>query len=456
MRSKLFRVAGLFLSVTLYLCAANPEFVAQSTASILAGAFVSGILLTFTPCVLPMIPIISSIIAGEGEGITKTKAFFLSLSYVLGTAVTYAAMGAVAGATGEQLQAYFQNVWVIGVMALIFVAMALSMFGLYTIQLPAFIQSRINAGSQGIKGGNIVMVFVLGAISALILGACVSPILISFLSVAIATSDPLLGALTMFALALGMGVLLIVVGLGAGHLLPKAGAWMDMVKYFFGTVLLGVAIWIFSTLGLVPELLLWGIYLVIIAVYLGATQSLPESVSGWKVFAKGVGTVLLIWGVMLLIGASYGQQDIFHPLPKQQVIQSTTPPKSAAEDGIPFETVGSLEELAAKRQQAIREKKPMVIFFYTDWCPVCKKLKATTLIDPRVQEILNKHYVALKVNMTDLNDKKSQAIRKKFKIYGPPSFVFFDREGNELKDENFYGYQEPEAFFDILDLIAEE
>jgi thiol:disulfide interchange protein DsbD len=453
---KPIKMMMLFVLMPLVLLAADMQPLDQTTWSILAGAFLSGVLLTFTPCVLPMIPIISSIIAGQGEGITKTRAVILSLSYVLGTAVTYAAMGALAGATGEQLQAYFQNVWVIGAMSLIFVAMALSMFGLYTIQLPSFIQSRINASSQGIPGGNVAMVFVLGAISALILGACVSPILISFLSVAIATSDPLLGGLTMFFLALGMGVPLVIVGLGAGHLLPKAGGWMDLVKYFFGTVLLGVAIWIFSTLGLVPELLLWGIYLVIIAVYLNATQTLPETANGWYKLAKGIGTVLLVWGIMMLVGAVYNESDPFHPLPKPSAVVTTSGTDTVEKEGIPFELVGSLEELEARRKQAIKEKKLMIVFFYTDWCPVCKKLKATTLIDPKVRQMLKKHFIALKVNMTDLNDHKSQAIRKKFKIYGPPSFVFFDRNGKELKEENFYGFQEPEAFYDILDLMAED
>jgi thiol:disulfide interchange protein DsbD len=258
------------------------EGAVQSTMSIGLGAFISGVLLTFTPCVLPMVPIVSSIIAGQGVDVTKTKAVMLSVSYVLGTAATYATMGALAGATGEQLQSYFQNVWAITAISIVFVLMALSMFGLFTIQLPSFIQSKLNAETQGIKGGNIGMVFILGMISALILGACVSPVLISFLSVAISTSDTTLGALTMFFLALGMGVPLILLGFGAGYLVPKAGEWMDKVKYFFGVLLLGVAIEIFSTLELVNTLFLWGVYAVGISVYLGATQRLSLKSNGWE------------------------------------------------------------------------------------------------------------------------------------------------------------------------------
>ncbi len=309
------------------------EGAVQSTMSIVLGAFISGILLTFTPCVLPMVPIVSSIIAGQGVDVTKTKAVMLSVSYVLGTAVTYAIMGALAGATGEQLQSYFQNVWAITVISIVFVLMALSMFGLFTIQLPSFIQSKLNAETQGIKGGNIGMVFILGMISALILGACVSPVLISFLSVAISTSDTTLGALTMFFLALGMGVPLILLGFGAGYLVPKAGEWMDKVKYFFGVLLLGVAIEIFSTLELVNTLLLWGVYAVGISVYLGATQRLSLKSKGWEKLQKAFATVLLIWGTILLVGAGYGEKNIYHPLPKTSItfVQGETKEKLSGE-----------------------------------------------------------------------------------------------------------------------------
>ncbi len=284
--------------------------VTQGMLTIVLGAFVSGILLTFTPCVLPMVPIVSSIIAGQGEDVTKKKAVMLAVAYVMGTAVTYAIMGALAGATGEQLQSYFQNIWAIGAMTIVFVFMALSMFGLFIIELPSFIQSRINAESQGMKGGSFIPVFLLGMVSALILGACVSPVLISFLSVAISTSDATLGALTMFALALGMGVPLVLLGFGAGFLVPKAGMWMDKVKYFFGVLLLGVAIEIFSTLEIVNTLLLWGAYAVGVAVYMGATQALSVESNGWQKLQKAVGTVILIWGTIMMIGAGYGETDV--------------------------------------------------------------------------------------------------------------------------------------------------
>lgn len=397
---------------------------AQSIFGILFGAFISGLLLTFTPCVLPMVPIVSSIIAGQGKEVTKTKAVMPAVSYVLGTAVTYALMGALAGATGEQLQAYFQNVWAIGAITMVFVLMALSMFGLFTIQLPSFIQSKLNAQSQGIKGGNMGMVFLLGMISALILGACVSPVLISFLSVAIATNDATLGALTMFFLALGMGVPLILLGFGAGYLVPKAGMWMDKVKYFFGALLLAVAIQIFSTLELVNTLFLWGVYTVSISIYLGATQRLSLKSNGWQKLQKAVATVLLIWGTVLLPGAGYGQNDIYHPLPSSTVNVAGADGTVKLSGALPFEEMASLTAYEIKRRQAMDEGKTMVIFFHTDTCPVCQHLRDTTFKDARVQQKLKDDYVAVSVNISNTSDKKIVELKKKFQVFGLRDLCF--------------------------------
>ncbi|MCO4845581.1 MAG: protein-disulfide reductase DsbD [Sulfurovum sp.] len=447
-------VALLFLVSSTLLLAADTG-VTQSTVGIVLGAFVSGILLTFTPCVLPMVPIVSSIIAGQGEDVTKTKAVMLAVAYVLGTAVTYAIMGALAGATGEQLQSYFQNVWAIGAISIVFVLMALSMFGLFTIQLPSFIQSRLNAESQGIKGGNMGMVFLLGMISALILGACVSPVLISFLSVAISTSDATLGALTMFSLALGMGVPLVLLGFGAGYLVPKAGMWMDKVKYFFGVLLLGVAIMIFSTLELVNTLLLWGVYAVGISIYLGVTQRLSLKSNGWEKLQKAFATVLLIWGTILMVGAGYGEQDIYHPLSKSSVTYVEKGNTEIMLSGeMPFEEIANITAYDIKRRQAMDEGKTMIMFFHTDTCPVCKHLRDTTFKDKRVQEKLKKEYIAVSVNMTDKSDIKIEELKVMFQVFGPPGFVFIGSDGKEMKDDKFYGYQEPDEFYDTLDLIA--
>jgi len=443
----------ILLSTTLLFAG---DTVAQGTVGIMLGAFVSGVLLTFTPCVLPMVPIVSSIIAGQGEDVTKTKAVMLAVAYVMGTAATYAIMGALAGATGEQLQSYFQNVWAIGAMTIVFVLMALSMFGLFTIQLPSFIQSKLNAESQGMKGGSFIPVFLLGMVSALILGACVSPVLISFLSVAISTSDATLGALTMFALALGMGVPLILLGLGAGYLVPKAGMWMDKVKYFFGVLLLGVAIEIFSNLELINPLFLWGAYAVGIAIYLGATQRLSLKANGWQTLQKAFATVLLIWGTILLLGAGYGESNIWKPLPEMTVnVVGGGESKNKLSGEMPFEELNGLTAYEIKRRQAMDEGKTMIIFFHTDTCPVCKHLRETTFKDPRVQKILKDKYIATSVNMSDKSDEKIEVLKKKFQVFGPPGFVFINADGEVLEDEKFYGYQEPSEFYDTLDLIAE-
>ena len=443
----------ILLSTTLLFAG---DTVAQGTVGIMLGAFVSGVLLTFTPCVLPMVPIVSSIIAGQGEDVTKTKAVMLAVAYVMGTAATYAIMGALAGATGEQLQSYFQNVWAIGAMTIVFVLMALSMFGLFTIQLPSFIQSKLNAESQGMKGGSFIPVFLLGMVSALILGACVSPVLISFLSVAISTSDATLGALTMFALALGMGVPLILLGLGAGYLVPKAGMWMDKVKYFFGVLLLGVAIEIFSNLELINPLFLWGAYAVGIAIYLGATQRLSLKANGWQTLQKAFASVLLIWGTILLLGAGYGESNIWKPLPEMTVnVVGGGESKNKLSGEMPFEELNGLTAYEIKRRQAMDEGKTMIIFFHTDTCPVCKHLRETTFKDPRVQKILKDKYIATSVNMSDKSDEKIEVLKKKFQVFGPPGFVFINADGEVLEDEKFYGYQEPSEFYDTLDLIAE-
>ena len=421
------------------------------------GSFIAGLLLTFTPCVLPMVPILSSIIVGQGEEISTKKAVMFSLSYVLGTALTYTLMGALAGATGEQLQAYFQNVWVIGSMSFVFLFMALSMFGLFTIQLPSFLQSKLNAQSDGIKGGSLPMVFLLGMISALILGACVSPVLISFLGVAIAKGDALLGALMMFSMALGMGVPLILLGFGAGKLLPKAGMWMENIKYIFGVLLMAVAIQLFSTLNLISELLLWGVATVVLSIFMGAFESLKEGNTFQRLF-KAIGVLLLIWGSILLVGAAKGNSSLSEPLKDTPIYIANNNQTASAviKNNFPFTSIHNMQELAIKQKEAISKKRPLIIYFYTDYCSVCQKLKATTFKNTKVQKMLNRNYVAISLNMTDKYDNSMEEVKKHFKIFGTPAFVFFDTEGDEMEDEKFYGYQDAEEFYDTLDLMTEE
>jgi len=439
----------LFGTSLLFAASVEPT---QGTVGLMVGSFVAGLLLTFTPCVLPMVPILSSIIVGQGENISIHKSVMLSLSYVFGTAVTYAIMGILAGATGEQLQSYFQNVWALGGMSLIFVFMALSMFGLFTIQLPSFIQSRLNASSSGIKGGSLPMVFVLGMISALILGACVSPVLISFLGVAISKSDAVLGGLMMFSMAMGMGVPLILLGFGAGKFLPKAGMWMNNIKYLFGVLLLGVAIHLFESLSLVSPLILWGVYLIGIGIFLGALDCV-ESKDKLAKLAKASGFVMLVWGTLLLVGAAYDVHSLLKPLTKTSMTYMQS--KTVAKSNKVFINIHNMQELNAKLLEAKDEELNVIIYFYRSTCPVCKHLDETTWKDAAVKNILSQKYMALKVNMTDKSDEEINEIKKHFNIFGPPGFVFFNTQGKELKDETFYGYEEPEEMFDTLDLMLE-
>jgi len=452
MKKKITLLPLLFLAMPILAYADNLQ--TQTLFGLLLGSFGAGLLLTFTPCVLPMIPILSSIIAGQGEKVTKKNGFFLSLAYVLGTALTYTIMGIIAGATGEQLQSYFQNVWAISILSFIFFFMALSMFGFFNLQMPSFIQTKLENETRQIKGGTFFAVFLLGLLSALILGACVSPILISFLGIAIAQADPILGAEMMFALALGMGVPLLAVGLGAGYLLPKAGSWMEYVKYFFGILLLGVAVSIFSELDLFSVLYLWGIYFIIIGAFIYPLQVQDEQHTLWQKFLKSMAILALIWGTIYLVGASMGHDDLFAPL-KNSTVQSasTTQNNSINQQKRPlFTEVPNLEALDKKIAEAKRSEKPIFIYFHSKYCKVCKKLDETTFKDPRIINILSNSYISLLVDLSDKTNEETTAIKEKYNIFGYPSFLIIDSDGKPLSDFIHYGYESPQELFDLLDL----
>ena len=413
-----------------------------------AGAFATGLLLTFTPCVLPMIPIVSGIIVGQADTqITKVRGGALSATYVLGTAVTYTAIGAVAGATGDQLQAYFQNPWALGVLAAVFVAMALSMFGLYPLQMPSFIQSRLHARTQRLRGGTLTGVFLLGLASALIVGACVSPLLISVLSVAIVSKDPLLGGAIMFTMALGMGVILIAVGLGAGILLPKAGSWMERVRHVFGVGLLAVAIYLLGFIPQIPVLLLWGAFFIVVAVYLGATQTLPSGCSGWRYLWKGVGTFLLIWGVLALIGGLTGSRELLRPLPSTLGLDPIPGSAAVSLESTPlFERINTVKALDERLESARRLGRPVLIDYYADWCVDCLRMESSTFADPRVRQALIDRFVLLQLDVTDAFSPDTAALKRRFGVYGPPATLFLAPTGVERRELRFYGYRSADAF----------
>ncbi|BAV34986.1 thiol:disulfide interchange protein [Sulfuricaulis limicola] len=426
----------------------------------LLGAFGAGLLLTFTPCVLPMVPILSGIIVGaEGTHVTKLRGGLLSYSYVLGTALTYTVAGAVAGATGAQLQAYFQTPWAIGSFAVILVLLALSMFGFYQLQVPSSIQSllhhhssRVHQQAKGWFGGELIGAFILGLVSALIIGACVSPVLVSVLGGAILAQDPVLGGAIMFALAHGQGAILVALGIGAGFLLPRAGKWMDSVKHLFGALLIAVAIYLLGYLPQVPVLFLWAAYFIIGGVYLGATQSLPEGASGWRYLIKGAGTFLLIWGVLALLGGFTGQRDFLHPLPLSSMSTSVAPGPSATSsttEGPLFERIRSLNDLDKRMADARTAGKPVIIDYYADWCTDCLRMEKATFADPRVRQALA-GFARLQPDVTNTGDGEVEAMKKRFRVYGPPALVLVNSKGEPASGGPIYGFHDADELLSLI------
>jgi len=413
---------------------------------LVVGSFFGfGLLLALTPCVFPMIPILSGIIVGQGHQLTKPRAFGLSLAYVMGMAITYAAAGVAAGLSGTLLTNALQNPMVLGVFALTFVALAFSMFGFYELQMPSFIQSRFNDASNKMKGGNLTGVFAMGALSAVIVGPCVAAPLAGALAYIGLTRDVWLGGWALFAMALGMGVPLLAVGLSAGALLPRAGGWMEAVKAFFGVLMLGVAIWLISpVIPAVAHMLLWAVLLIVSAIYLHALDPLPHPVKGWPKFWKGVGVVALIAGVALLVGALSGGRDILQPL---SGLRGAGSAQAAETSHASFEKVKSVAELEQRLQQA--GGKLVMLDFYADWCVSCKELERFTFSDAKVQARL-KNVILLQADVT-ANSDDDKALLKKFGLFGPPGIIFFDQSGKE--NGRVIGYENPDKFLASMDGI---
>ncbi len=420
-----------------------------SLALIIATFFVIGLGLALTPCVFPMIPILSGIIAGQGQHITKLKGFTLSAAYVLGMALTYAIAGVIAGKSGALLSSALQNPLVLGSFALVFVILAFSMFGFYELQMPNFIQSRLTESSNKMRGGNLTGVFGMGVLSALIIGPCVAAPLAGTLLFISQTGDGLKGGVALFAMALGMGMPLLAMGIGGGSLLPRAGAWMSAVKGFFGVLLLGVAIWLISpVISTVAQMLLWATLLIVSAIYLHALDPLPAGASGFKKFWKGIGVIALLAGVAMAIGALSGGRDILQPLAglRGAGVSGGSALAASAEHGLKFERVKSVEELDARIAAA--KGKYVMLDFFADWCVSCKEMERFTFSDPKVQARL-KDVLLLQVDVTN-NSDADKALLKRFRLFGPPGMIFFDRNGAEQKFR-VVGYEKPEKFLQSLD-----
>ena len=404
-----------------------------------------GLLLALTPCVFPMIPILSGIIAGHGPGISTRKAFWMSLTYVLAMSLTYALAGLLAGLGGANLQAAFQDPWILGFFALVFVALALSMFGFYDLQLPSSLQTRIATFSQRQQGGHLIGVAIMGALSALIVGPCVAPPLAGALIFISQTGDALLGFAALFALGLGMGAPLLAIGTSAGKLLPRAGVWMEAVKAVFGVTLLGVAILLLERI-LPPavSLLLWGGLLICSAIYLGAITHLPPDASGWRKLWQGLGLVMLVYGALMLVGAAAGGKDTLQPLRGLNLGLGAGGPAGAPQ-GVQFKAVKGPAGLDRELTAARSGGRPVLLDFYADWCVSCKEMERYTFSDAAVAAEMAR-FVLLKADVT-ANDAEDQALMQgRFGIPGPPAMLFFDAQGQERRDRRIVGFM-PAAEF---------
>ncbi|PVY69517.1 thiol:disulfide interchange protein DsbD [Cupriavidus alkaliphilus] len=405
-----------------------------------------GLLLTFTPCVLPMVPILSSIVVGEH--VTRGRALLVSLAYVLGMAVVYTAVGVAAGLLGEGLSAALQTPWVLGAFAALMVALALSMFGLYELQLPQRWQTRLTESSNRRKGGQVAGAAAMGAISALIVGPCVTAPLAGALAYIAQSRDAVIGGAALFAMALGMGVPLVLVGVGAGNLLPRAGRWMEVTKRFFGFVLLGVALWMLGpVLPAWATMLLLAALLLVAAVFLGAFDGLGPDPRNLVRVGKGVGVLFAIAAAIVLIGVASGGRDPLQPLSHLSVARTGGEGAGGAQ-AVRFERVRSVAELDARVAQAAAAGKPVLLDFYADWCVSCKEMERMTFVDPRVRARLSE-IVLLQADVT-ANNADDKALLKRFGLFGPPGIILFGPDGRE-RPVRVIGYQSANRFLESLE-----
>nr|WP_143710693.1 protein-disulfide reductase DsbD [Janthinobacterium sp. Marseille] len=404
--------------------------------AILPLFFLLGLGLAFTPCVLPMVPILSSIIVGEGTQVKRSRGFVLALVYSLGMAIVYTLLGTAAGLIGEGLAAALQNPWVLGTFAILMAVLALSMFDVYQLQMPAAIQTRLTQASEKQSAGKLIGVFVMGALSALIVGPCVAAPLAGALVYISQTRDVMIGGSALFAMAIGMSVPLLLVGLSAGALLPRAGMWMDAVKRFFGVLMLAVALWMVSpVIPAVAQMLGWTALLVGYGAYL-----LWGAKGGW--FSKAVGLICVVLGMLQLVGVATGGRDALAPLEHLQ---------GERQEKVSFKRVKTVADLDAALVQA--KGKHVMLDFYADWCVSCIEMEKLTFTDQRVRT----HFaemVLLQVDVT-ANDAEDKAMLRRFNLFGPPGIIFFDKAGQEIQGGRVIGFQNADKFTQSLALIKQ-
>ena len=425
-----------------------------------------GVLLAFTPCVLPMVPILSSIIVGQSatRPVTRRAGLLLAVAYSLGLALVYTLLGIAAGLAGEGLAAALQAPWVLGTFAALLVALSLSMFGYYELQVPAGLQARFaqwsgHVGRVGASSadaskrsplGRLAGVFAMGALSALIVGPCVAAPLAGALVYISQTRDVVVGGVALFSLAVGMSAPLLLVGLSAGSLLPRVGAWMEAVKHFFGVLLLAVALYMVTPI--VPAwaaMLAWAALAIVCAVHLRVFDALGPDARGLARLSKGLGVLLLLAGVVEFVGVASGGRDVLEPLGHLARNGSLGTPvrdgARTASEALPFERVKSIAELDRRIATA---DKPVLLDFYADWCVSCKEMERFTYTDARVAARMQ-DFLLLKADVT-ANDADDRALLKRFKLFGPPGIVFFDRDGRHRVDAGVIGFQSAERFLSSL------
>jgi thiol:disulfide interchange protein DsbD len=426
------------------------SIITGSSIWVAAGLFfLAGLGLAFTPCVLPMVPILSGIIAGEGDDVTPMRGFTLALSYVLGMAIVYTGAGIAAAAAGMQLQATFNQPWVLILFSSLFVVLALGMFGLFELQMPASVQTKLSGISGNQKSGTMVGAFVMGALSALIVTACVAPALIAALTVMAQTGDMLRSGTALFAMSLGMGAPLLLVGAAQGKILPKAGAWMIAVRNSFGFMMLGLAIWMLSRIlpGSVT-MLLWAVLIFMAGVFMGGLTTLTTESSGAQKLGKGFGFLAIIYGIVLLLGGLTGGSNPLKPLASVNLGGGTV--VAEAEHELPFQRIKTVADLDRELALSASQGKTAFLDFYADWCVSCKEMEAYTFTDTTVQAALA-NTVWLQADVT-ANDAQDQELLERFGVFGPPTIIFFGTDGQQRHGYEVVGYMKATDFAEHLRL----
>jgi thiol:disulfide interchange protein DsbD len=423
-----------------------------SWAELLGWFYLGGLLLSFTPCVLPMVPILSSIIAGQGT-VSTSRGFALSVSYVLGMAFTYTILGMLSALAGQQLQAALQEPWVLSVFAAIFVAGALGLFGAFQFQMPTAIQTRLSNLANQQKAGTFVGTAIIGALTAAIVTTCVAPVLVGALVVIGQTGDVARGGGALFAMSIGMGTPLLAVGASAGYLLPKAGPWMNTIKAGFGVIMLGFAIYLVGRfLPPAPTLFLWALLVFFTGVFIGAFDQLPAEATPARRFAKGIGVLTCLYGALLLIGALLGGGSVLEPIPRAALAPSGGGSVAVTAPALDFRPIETVAQLDAALGEARAAGRPVMLDFTAEWCISCKEMEEYTFPDSGVIGALEP-FLLLRADVTD-NTDDDKALLQRFKSFGPPTIAFFDRSGFERTNYKLVGFVPAEKFSEHVQALA--